>query len=150
MVTQPSQTFVCFSTFYHCSLPDSMISIVFFLPTIRFVCFDKPLPINFTVACPFRSKTPRIWFHCSTKRSPIIKKASRACISIEKTWRTCFFPVRNPFVRCWRVNTQSPCSLAEPLPLTRASPLFTALPLGRSTPHTPHTRLSKRRMWRNM
>lgn len=51
-----------------------------------------------------------------------------------------------------RVNTQRPCSQAES-PLTQTFLLlcfFAALPSGLSTLHTPHTRLSKRRMWRNM
>lgn len=52
-----------------------------------------------------------------------------------------------------RVNTQRPCSQAEsPFSDLRFSAplLFAALPLGRSTQHTRHTRLLKRRTLRNM
>lgn len=70
-----------------------------------------------------------------------IQKADGVCAGSEQTWLTCFLS-SSMFVRC-----QHPEAV---FPSWSPSLLFSASPLGLSTQHTPHTRLWKRRMWRNM
>lgn len=125
---------------------------IFFVLTIR-LCFHKPPPINSLLWHHHSDHNHVDWLHLSIVyyisivSTPTIQKVYLCLQKLRANMANLLFKQEHI---SW-INTQRPCPRAESPPsLTWTSLLFAALPLGHSIQHTLHTRLSKRRMWRNM